>query len=109
MISIVNAYNGSEIDTLNLDELSTSPIPVDGSLLLWTKWDIGEPSSKRGDQTFEQGVIIRERESKAWIVMEENDQKKFPVKRNLLGLYWAREKITKLIKIIILAQIKNYK
>ncbi len=35
-ISIVNANNGSEIDTLNLDELSLSPIPVDGNLLFLT-------------------------------------------------------------------------
>ncbi len=36
IISIVNANNGSEIDTLNLDELSVPPIPVDGSLLFLT-------------------------------------------------------------------------
>ncbi len=36
IISIVNANNGSEIDTLNLDELSVPPIPVDGNLLFLT-------------------------------------------------------------------------
>lgn len=36
LISIVNANNGSEVDTLNLDELSIPPIPVDGSLLFLT-------------------------------------------------------------------------
>ena len=36
IISIVNANNGSEIDTLNFDELSVSPIPVDGNLLFLT-------------------------------------------------------------------------
>ena len=36
LISIVNANNGSEIDTLNLDELSIPPIPVDGNLLFLT-------------------------------------------------------------------------
>ncbi len=35
-ISIVNANNGTEIDTLKLDELSVSPIPVDGNLLFLT-------------------------------------------------------------------------
>ena len=33
IINVVNANNGSEIDTLNLDELSVPPIPVDGNLL----------------------------------------------------------------------------
>lgn len=36
IISIVNANNGSEIDTLNIDELSIPPIPVDGKLLFLT-------------------------------------------------------------------------
>ncbi len=36
IISIVNANNGSEIDTLKLDELSVPPIPVDGNLLFLT-------------------------------------------------------------------------
>ena len=36
MISIVNANNGFEIDTLGLDELSIPPIPVDGNLLFLT-------------------------------------------------------------------------
>ena len=36
IIKIVNANNGSEIDTLNLDELSIAPIPVDGNLLFLT-------------------------------------------------------------------------
>lgn len=36
IISIVNANNGSEIDTLNLDGLSVPPIPVDGNLLFLT-------------------------------------------------------------------------
>ena len=36
IIKIVNANNGSEIDTLNLDELSVPPIPVDGNLLFLT-------------------------------------------------------------------------
>ena len=36
IISVVNANNGSEIDTLKLDELSLPPIPVDGSLLFLT-------------------------------------------------------------------------
>ena len=36
IISIVDANNGSEIDTLNIDELSVSPIPVDGNLLFLT-------------------------------------------------------------------------
>ena len=33
IINVVNANNGSEIDTLNLDGLSVPPIPVDGNLL----------------------------------------------------------------------------
>ena len=33
LISIVNANNGSEIDTLNIEELSIPPIPVDGKVL----------------------------------------------------------------------------
>ena len=36
LISIVNANNGSEIDILNLDGLSVSPIPVDENLLFLT-------------------------------------------------------------------------
>ena len=36
IISIINADNGSVIDTLNLDELSVPPIPVDGNLLFLT-------------------------------------------------------------------------
>ncbi len=36
IISIVNANNGSEIDTLNIDELSIPPIPIDGKLLFLT-------------------------------------------------------------------------
>lgn len=36
IINVVNANNGSEIDTLNLDELSVPPIPVDGNLLFLT-------------------------------------------------------------------------
>ena len=36
IIKIVNANNGSEIDTLNLDELSVAPIPVDENLLFLT-------------------------------------------------------------------------
>ena len=36
IISIVNANNGSEIDTLKLDELSVPPIPVDGNLFFLT-------------------------------------------------------------------------
>ncbi len=36
IISIVNANNGSEIDTLKLYELSVPPIPVDGNLLFLT-------------------------------------------------------------------------
>lgn len=36
IISIVNANDGSEIDTLKLDELSVAPIPVDGNLLFLT-------------------------------------------------------------------------
>ena len=36
LISIVNANNGSEIDTLNIEELSIPPIPVDGKILFLT-------------------------------------------------------------------------
>ena len=36
VISIINANNGVEIDTLKLDELSVPPIPVDGNLLFLT-------------------------------------------------------------------------
>ncbi len=36
IISIIDANKGTEIDTLNLDELSMSPIPVDGNLLFLT-------------------------------------------------------------------------
>ncbi len=36
IISIVDANNGTEIDTLNIDELSIPPIPVDGNLLFLT-------------------------------------------------------------------------
>ena len=36
LISIVNANNGSEIDTLNIEELSIPPIPVDGKVLFLT-------------------------------------------------------------------------
>ena len=36
LISIVNANNGSEIDTLNIEELSIPPIPVDGNVLFLT-------------------------------------------------------------------------
>ena len=36
MIIIIDANNGSEIDTLNFDELSIPPIPVDGNLLFLT-------------------------------------------------------------------------
>ena len=36
IISIVDANNGTEIDTLNIDELSVPPIPVDGNLLFLT-------------------------------------------------------------------------
>ncbi len=36
IINVVNANNGSEIDTLYLDELSVPPIPVDGNLLFLT-------------------------------------------------------------------------
>ena len=36
LISIVNGNNGSEIDTLNLEELSIPPIPVDGNILFLT-------------------------------------------------------------------------
>ena len=34
--SVIDANNGTEIDTLNLDELSIPPIPVDGNLLFLT-------------------------------------------------------------------------
>ncbi len=36
IISIVNANNGSEIDTFKIDEMSIPPIPVDGNLLFLT-------------------------------------------------------------------------
>ncbi len=36
IISIVDANKGTEIDTLNIDELSVPPIPVDGNLLFLT-------------------------------------------------------------------------
>jgi len=36
VISIINANDGVEIDTLKLDELSVAPIPVDGNLLFLT-------------------------------------------------------------------------
>ena len=36
IISIIDANNGTEIDTLNLDELSIPPIPIDGHLLFLT-------------------------------------------------------------------------
>ena len=36
LISIVNANNGSEVDTLNVDQLSIPPIPVDGNVLFLT-------------------------------------------------------------------------
>ena len=36
IISIVNANNGTEVNTLNFDELSIPPIPVDGNLLFLT-------------------------------------------------------------------------
>jgi outer membrane protein assembly factor BamB len=36
LINIVNANNGSEVDTLKIDELSIPPIPVDGHLLFLT-------------------------------------------------------------------------
>ena len=36
MIIIIDADNGTEIDTLNFDELAIPPIPVDGSLLFLT-------------------------------------------------------------------------
>ena len=36
IISIVNANNGTEIDTLKIDELSVPPIPVDGNILFLT-------------------------------------------------------------------------
>ncbi len=36
IISIVNANNGTEIDTLKIDELSIPPIPVDGKILFLT-------------------------------------------------------------------------
>ena len=36
IINVVNANNGSEIDTLNIEELSIPPIPVDGKVLFLT-------------------------------------------------------------------------
>ena len=36
IISIIDANNGTEIDTLDLDELSIPPIPIDGYLLFLT-------------------------------------------------------------------------
>ncbi len=36
IISIIDANNGNEIDTLNLEELSIPPIPIDGNLLFLT-------------------------------------------------------------------------
>ena len=36
VISIIDANNGTEIDTFNIDELSVSPIPVDENLLFLT-------------------------------------------------------------------------
>ena len=36
IISIIDANNGTEIDTLNLDELSIPPIPIDGHILFLT-------------------------------------------------------------------------
>ena len=36
IINIIDADNGTEIDTLNVDELAIPPIPVDGSLLFLT-------------------------------------------------------------------------
>ena len=36
MIIIIDADNGTEIDTLNFDELAIPPIPVNGSLLFLT-------------------------------------------------------------------------
>ena len=36
IISIVDANNGTEIDTLNIDELSIPPIPVDRNILFLT-------------------------------------------------------------------------
>ena len=36
IIIIINADNGTEIDTLNFDELAIPPIPVNGSLLFLT-------------------------------------------------------------------------
>ena len=36
IISIIDANNGTEIDTLNLEELSIPPIPIDGKLLFLT-------------------------------------------------------------------------
>ena len=36
VISIIDANNGTEIDTFNIEELSVPPIPVDGNLLFLT-------------------------------------------------------------------------
>ena len=36
MIIVIDADNGTEIDTLNFDELAIPPIPVNGSLLFLT-------------------------------------------------------------------------
>ena len=36
IIHIIDAKNGDEIDTLKIDQLAFSPIPVDGSLLFVT-------------------------------------------------------------------------
>ena len=36
IISIIDARNGNEIDTLNIDELAFPPIPVDRKLLFLT-------------------------------------------------------------------------
>ena len=36
IISIIDADNGTEIKTVNVDELAIPPIPVDGSLLFLT-------------------------------------------------------------------------
>ena len=36
IVSVVDANNGTEIDTLNVDELAIPPIPVDGNLLFLT-------------------------------------------------------------------------
>ena len=40
LISIVNANNGSEIDTLNIEELSIPPIPVDGKIYFYCKGEV---------------------------------------------------------------------